>query len=302
MKKFVVFLIILLLLLGGAAAGFMIGWAQFKVPLGSVAVMRSKTHGIDPEPVKEGKFRWVWYKLIPTNVEISVFTLRPVERAFHLTGNLPSAEVYRSFASLETDFPYEISGGLSFTIRESALPSLLAGQGLRDQAGLEALEDRLAEEIIALIRGRLAAYMAEPAPEPAPADSPQEGPPPADPAPLPAGQPGPDAVLLETVFRTGAAAALEGEIAGRYGELDNIRLSFRSLVYPDFSLYRSVRGLYEDFLARQRRALTEPLAGMAGRRMETRIRLEELSQYGELLTKYPVLLQYLSLENGGGGN
>ncbi|MDR1908675.1 MAG: hypothetical protein LBQ35_02040 [Spirochaetaceae bacterium] len=294
MKKPAGFLILFLFLLGGAAALFLAGWAQLKVPLGSVAVMRSKTHGVDPEPLGEGRFRWVWYKLIPTNVEISVFTLDPVERTFHLTGNLPSAEIYRAFASLDTDFPYEISGALSFTIRESALPSLLAGEGLRDQAGLEALEERLAEEIIALIRGRLTAYAAAEA-ESAQTESAPEAPDPADTA-------GPDAALLETIFRTGSAAALEEELAGRYGELEDLRLSFRSLVYPDFSLYRSVRGLYEDFLALQRALLTAPLSEMAGRRMETRVRLEELSLYGELLTKYPVLLQYLSIENGGAVN
>jgi hypothetical protein len=36
-------------------------------------------------------------------------------------------------------------------------------------------------------------------------------------------------------------------------------------------------------------------------RLSSQLRFDELAKYGELLTKYPILLQYLSIENNQPG-
>ena len=74
MKKFLITFFILLILAG---VFFFLVWVQFSVPVGSYGVIASKTHGVDPQLVKSGEFRWVWYKLIPTNVKIAVFSPEP---------------------------------------------------------------------------------------------------------------------------------------------------------------------------------------------------------------------------------
>ncbi|MDR2178508.1 MAG: hypothetical protein LBP20_10790, partial [Treponema sp.] len=102
MKKFFCFLLIII----AAGTVFFLGWAQLTVPPGSYGVMRSKTHGVDPRLIREGEFRWVWYKLIPTNVGITIFTPRHVERSICLAGTLPLGDAYGSMVGLDTDFSY----------------------------------------------------------------------------------------------------------------------------------------------------------------------------------------------------
>jgi hypothetical protein len=54
--------------------------------------------------------------------------------------------------------------------------------------------------------------------------------------------------------------------------------------------------LYEEFLEKQREYVAEAMGRKAESRIENQIRFDELERYGELLSKYPPLLQYLELE------
>ena len=101
MKKFLVTLLILLILAGTV---FFLGWSQMSVPVGYYGVINSKTHGVNPELVRSGEFRWIWYKLIPTNVNIAVFRLDPVNFTMNFSSSLPSGDTYASFAGIEADF------------------------------------------------------------------------------------------------------------------------------------------------------------------------------------------------------
>jgi hypothetical protein len=259
MKK-IFWICLLLVIMGGAA--FFLGWAQLRVPPGSYGVMRSKTHGTDPRIIREGEFRWVWYKLIPTNVAILVFSPNVVNHPIELRGSLPSGDIYAGFAGLDADFSYEIAGTLSFNIRADALPDLAAREGLTDQAGLEALEQRLAGEIsLHLSRGY------------------GDG-------------------------ETGSGELLEGEIpewlgreiAAAYPAVENVVCAVRNIRYPDRALYGSLRSLYEAYIEGQHRALAAAAGVQAEQHIAAQIRFDELARYGELLTKYPILLQYLALE------
>jgi hypothetical protein len=260
MKKILAYFFILLIL-GGAV--FFFGWVQFRVPPGSYGVMRSKTHGIDGAVIREGEFRWEWYAVIPANVEIAVYSLKPVEQAIGISGSLPSGDVYASFAGLEADFSYEYSGSLSFMIRPDVLPALTADRGIANQEELEAYQRRLSDEIVSFSVRRLEEYAGE-------GDE-----------------------LLEA-----AGDKLEGDILGAYPDIENLFCTVRAARFPDFALYRAVRKTYEDYVVEQQRSLEPGIFASANRYADARLRLEELAKYGELLTRYPILLQYLSLEKG----
>jgi hypothetical protein len=258
-KKILAFFIILIIL-GGL--GFFFGWAQLKVPPGSYGVMRSKTHGIDPRLIREGEFRWVWFKLIPTNVEITLFRPSAQERSIRITGALPSGDVYGAISGVSPDFSYELSGSLSFNLKPEALPDLLAERGVLTQEDLRNFETKLAGEVAAFTEQRLEVYAA-------------------------------DEERIQALLGAGAADQIRGEILAAYPDIENLFCSFRPVRFPDFALYHSVRVFYEEYLDHQRRQLqTEALAG---RHLDFQLRLDELAKYGELLTQYPVLLQYLAL-------
>jgi hypothetical protein len=254
MKKF---FLVLFLLLVAAVAGFFFGWAQLSVPPGSYGILQSKTHGLDPNPVRDGEFRWIWYKLIPANVTITAYSLQNVERDIALSGKLPSGEVYGAFAGLDTDFSYTYSVRVSLSLREDSLLELVREKRISSQEDLRSYEASLADSIAAFIPGKLTSggYDSD----------------------------------IETILNSGLSTRLEEEIRNRFPYVDTLNLYFHSVRFPDMALYRSLQSIYGEFLRKQQEIGAE-------RRINTRVRLEELAQYGELLTKYPILLQYLSIE------
>ncbi|MCL2382107.1 MAG: hypothetical protein FWC64_11080 [Treponema sp.] len=266
MKKFLFFLLFLAIL-GGA--GFFFGWAHLTVPPGSYGVMRSKTHGLSPYVIREGEFRWYWYKLIPTNVTVSTFTVGPVIRPIASSGTLASGDIYAALAGLEADFSWEISGELSFSIRPEALPDLAARESLANDEDLRRAEERLAQRIESFAIQRLRAY----------ADR-------------------EDGQAMETIRLTGSLPELDGEIQSAFPEIQNLMCVIRVVRFPDYALYRSLRELHREYMILLSAALSPDLAGEAQARVNMNLRLDELARYGELLTRYPVLLNFLALERG----
>jgi hypothetical protein len=267
-KAFGVFIV--LIILGGVA--FFFGWAQLPVPPGSYGVLRSKTHGTDPAVIREGEFRWVWHKLIPTNVTILVFTPRQVGVPVSVEGTLPLAEIYAEKMGIAADFSYTIEADLSFSIKPDALPSLALTRGVTDQAALDEYEKSLGREIDFFARERLEAYASQG--ELADGPEPYSG------------------------LRT-ASERLEGEIENAFPDVENLSYVIRGAKMPDFALYATAKSLYGDYLRRQQELMGAEISGRAERSVEALFRFEELEKYGELLTKYPALLHYLELTGAG---
>ena len=266
MKKFLFFLLFLTVI-GGA--GFFLGWTQLTVPPGSYGVLRSKTHGLDPQVIREGEFRWLWYKLIPTNVTVSTYTLGPVTRSIRSSGSLTSGQVYAALAGVEADFSWEISGELSFSIRPEALPELTLRENLSTDEDLRGAEGRIAERIENFVLQRLRALAGDG-----------------------------DGEKLEALKFTGSLPELDAEIRGAFPEIHNLICTIRVIRFPDYALYRSLQALHREYLNLLNAALNPAIAAEAEARMGMNLRLEELARYGELLTRYPILLNFLALEKG----
>jgi hypothetical protein len=258
MKKVVGVLFVLIL----AGTAFFFGWAQLPVPPGSYGVLRSKTHGVDPVLIREGKVRWVWYKLIPTNAKTLVFTPKALTRQVTAAGSLPGT--YAAVAGIKADFSYEIGASLSFILKADALPSLVLTGELRDQESLEKYEEKLAREIEYFALERFSAYAAE--------DTFPEG-------------------MSKNTMNT----RLAEDISGAFPDIENLSCTIHQAKYPDLALYAMSRSLYETYLDSQRALLKPELAAQAERNIQSLFRFDELERYGELLTKYPVLLDYLAL-------
>ncbi|MDR2144770.1 MAG: hypothetical protein LBP29_10420 [Treponema sp.] len=257
----------ILILLGLAGAVFFLGWAQIDVPPGSYGVIRSKTHGTDPNVVQPGEFRWIWYKLIPGNTVVQVYTLPDLGAPIGIKGNLPSGEVYSAMAGLRTDFSYELNGSFSCSLRPEALPGLVGRRNMVSQEDLNAYAAQLSPEIESRIRQKLWTY-AE------------------------------DERFLDRIRTSGSAPELEQELEAAFPDTENLSIRLEIVKFPDFVLYKEARALYEDYAASQRRILNSGLNRAAEETISVKRRFDELSLYGELLTKYPILLNYLALEKG----
>jgi hypothetical protein len=269
MKKVLGLLIVLIIL---AAVAFFFGWAQLPLPPGSYGVLRSKTHGMDSAVIREGEFRWVWYKLIPANASTLIFTPNRVSVPVSVSGTLPLAETYAEKTGIAADFSYSIEADLSFSIKPGSLPSLALTRGITDQAALEDYEKSLAREIDFFARERLEAHAFHE--RLSGGQAPSEG--------------------LRAL-----AARLEKELGSAFPDAENLSYVIRSARMPDFALYDTARSLYGEYLNRQRELLGAELAARTEQSFNALLRLDELEKYGELLTKYPVLLQYLELIGAG---
>jgi hypothetical protein len=265
MKKFLAFFTIFIIL-GGLV--FFFGWAQLAVPPGSYGLIRSKTHGLDPRLIREGEFRWVWYKLIPTNVDISLYRLNRVEHSFTFRNSLPSGSVYAAFAGITADFSYNVSADLAFSLKPDTLPSLVVDYNIGSQEDLDRLEKTLAGEMEGFILRRL-------------------------------GLTEENSQSLEEILSTGSSPALEKAILEQFPGVENLSCRIKTASFPNFALYRQVREIFEDFLSREQEYLDNGLREKAEKQIDSRLRFDELERYGELLTKYPILVQYLALEKGG---
>jgi hypothetical protein len=255
MKKFLGTLLILVILAG---LGLFFGWAQQGVPPDAYGLIRSKTHGLDTRLVKPGEFRWVWYKLIPTNATTAVFRLSPVSHEFSARDTLPSGRIYAAFAGMEDDFSWEIRASFSFSLRPEALAPLVAGQNVGDQEELSRYEGAVAEDIELFILRRMGA--------------------------------------LEALLKDGESPELEREVQGQFPSIENFSLRVKSAQFPNYDLYRQAQGLYDQYIALQKDMMAGEMREKAKNRIEAYQRLDELEQYGALLTKYPILLDYLALE------
>jgi len=255
MKKFFTTLIFLVIL---AALGLFFGWAQLGVPPDAYGLIRSKTHGLDTQLVKAGEFRWIWYKLIPTNTQTVVFRLNPVTREFSARDTLPSGKTYAAFAGLEDDFSWELRAAFSFSLRPASLIPLVTDYNIGTQEELTYHENAIADQIETFILRRINT----------------------------------DEDLLEK----GNSPELEREIQGHFPLIAHFSLNIKSARFPDFTLYRQAQGLYNDYIALQKDFISGDLRERAKSRIESHQRFGDLEQYGVLLSKYPILLDYLALE------
>jgi len=262
MRKFFSTLFILLLL-GGA--GFFFGWAQLTVPPGSYGVISSKTHGVDPLVVKSGEFRWIWYKLIPTNVKVAVFNLEQEKYNLNYNSSLPAGDSYAAFAGLGADFSWELKGAISFSIDPDSLVDIVEKQKITSQDGLLDYMYDISQNIEVIILRTLASERT-------------------------------DSERIENILSGGKDELMEKEILENYPEIRDFSLTVQSAHFPDFILYRQVRQLYEEFLAKQREYITAAFGRKAESHIQSQLHFDELEKYGELLTKYPVLLEYMAIE------
>jgi hypothetical protein len=266
MKKFL-FVLFLLIVLGGTV--FFMGWAQLTVPPGSYGVMQTKTHGLETKVIRDGEFRWFWYKAIPTNASVSVFTISPVKRSIKTSGVLASGNVYAALAGINADFSWEISGEVSFSLKPECLPEFTAKENINDDEGLRKAEENLAAKVENLMLQRLKNY--------------------ADNA---------NGEEINAINFAASNPEISGEIESLIPEIENLNCTIQFVRVPDYALYQSLFSLYQEYLSRQNAVLSIGVANEAERRINLRTRMEELSQYGELLTKYPILIQYLNMEKG----
>jgi len=242
------------------------GWAQLGIPPDGYGVIRSKSHGLYPHLVQPGEFKWIWYKVIPTNTETTVLRLNLVTHEFSAENVLPSGKIYSTFAGIDGDFSWNIKAVISFSISPDAIIPLFEANTINSQEDLTRYEKDIAGKIEGLILQRIE----------------QEE----------------NAAHFEELLKDGENPWFEKEILNQFPVLHNFSFTVKSAKYPDFALYRQVKALFEDYITLQKDYISSNNQEKAKKRIDLMIRFDELELYGALLTKYPILLDYMKVENG----
>jgi len=264
MKKLLANLIILMLL---GALVFFFGWLPLRVPAGRHAVLVSKTNGVHPETLAPGGFFWTPAALLPTNIKLYHFSSQVLEQRVELSGVLPSAGVYQDFLVGKPDFSWDISLRLTALVKTGQLPHIVAVHGVQDDQMLAAfLQDELVRAAEDL-RGLLIATVS-------------------------------DAERMMDLFSGALSDHFVELISHKRPYLEVLEVAVISARIPDMQIYLAARELYGRYIASYQ-ALVEPaLAKASTIAAEDQVRMNSLRRYGEVLTEYPILVDYLAIEAG----
>jgi hypothetical protein len=257
-------LLLVIVILGGAGTVFFIGWVSYSVPPGFYGVYRSRTSGIENTPLENGRFVWKWERLIPYNAEIIRFQVLPVPGDFDFSGSLYRTAVYANLANVpESRFSWRLTGEYSFALKPAVLPALVS-QGVDSQKALDAWITEKNAEIKTSIERKVDAALS-------------------------------DATALDAFLN---GKGLERTLSAEFPELEGWTLRFKQVDKPDFALYGNAKSLYDEYTRQKMEFLTGKASTDAQSKLLDRLNYDTLEKTGALLTKYPILLDYLKLEQG----
>lgn len=267
MKKLLIAFFIVLVFAGTA---FYFGWTSFAVPLAHYGVLTTKTGGVSDKVVENGRFSWNWERLLPTNARLSTFSSQP--RSVHISnsGTLPSGDMYGTVAGGNADFSWKIEGTVSAAINPERLPALVSG-GIADQNGLDQwIDGRVASLAEASMKNVLSlAFSGE----------------------LSEIGSLPDPNTLADEIRKNLVELSNGDFISAETRIETLKL-------PDTDLYRLAKKTYLAYLDEKTREFTAAAALEAKSSVADQYELDRFEKWGALLTKYPVLIEFLAVTNG----
>jgi len=262
MKKFLIFLLIILLIGAGL---FTVGWVQLFISPGQHAVMVSKTGGTEPLIIKPGVITWKWQRLIPTNTKLILFNLRPVSVSLQTSGSLPSAELYTKMLEGSPDFTWQASVRLSVVVDPDTLPALVTSNKIHSEDELNTWIEQETRFAITTAVTDIILEIQDPA----------------DFGPVQL-----NSALFNLVQRFMPEA------------IQVTDLMIENWKYPDMELYNLARQTYRSYVTEKQRAVSTIISEQMGAASSDYFRLERFAQLGAILTKYPILIDYLEVSQG----
>lgn len=265
MSKLIIILIILLAI-GGVV--FYFGWVQIQLPENTYAVLFTKTGGWDEDVTEPGKFNWRWERLIPTNCTIHKFTLTTHTAEFTSSGTLPSGDIYSGIMEPSPDFGFSLDMTVSFGLKPESLPALVSDAQLSE----ESFETWYPETATA-IASKAGAFIRERSTDVNTASS---------------------LTAMADAFIRELTIYLENS----FPIVDLKAVFVDDIEVPDFDLYLTAKELFLEFSQSRKESFEEALPRITWTESRAEQHFNILEQYGELISRYPALLELFSLKEG----
>ena len=259
MKRFLAVLV-LLMILGGVV--FFFGWLQIRLDEDEYAVVFTKTRGWEDEVIVPGSFEWRVERLLPTNLTLHVFPVRPQLAQTTIRGSLAGATTYATLLDAAGAFSYAVTVSVTYSLEPSELPTLARADGLRAEE-LEGYYGQVAAEIQQVVSESV------------------------------------DGTLSGALSPSSASATISENIRGtlerRFNGLRIQSVGVTRLDLPDLELYAEAKSRYSDGLDARAEALKTAAFDLAPVQSQIEAGLARLERYGEILERYPILLEYFTL-------
>ena len=260
MKKFIFWLIFLIIIAG--VVGYF-GW--IRVPENTVALGFSTITGYDKVFMESGKLNWRWQKLIPKCYVLKFYQLDAQNAEIAVSQGLPSGELYASEMAGSPDFSFSVKYAATYKIKEDSLYSM-ATSGALGESGLDqfyaSVKDQIQNSAASLLGEEMSKAM--------------EG---------------------STFSQKALEEAVRGRISSQMADVDIISFETVEARFPDVELYKAAKAKYMENMEKKQEIAAQQEKETTDFNTKIDQRIELLKKYGELLTQYPILIEYFKTKN-----
>ncbi len=263
-RKAINFLIFLLILIAVAVAIFFIGWINPKLKANDYLVISSKTSGFEEKVYSNEDFIWMWKKLIPTNVTTYKYTISEQSTTIDVKGSLPSGKVYSLMLDGDPNMDFQIKINARYKLNKDELINM-AKKGVTEEE-IETLYKNFNEDFTDNTVNFIQKNSINK-----------------------------EFVSTIAIDFEKLAQSIEENSKKTNPEIVFTKMNIQNINMPDLALYFKARDLYLKSLEKTSVARLKKLQESAEETVVKESQLAGLKELGELLNKYPVLMDYLKV-------
>ncbi len=250
--------ILLFILIIFAGFVFWLGWEQLQLTENTYGVIFTKTSGWKENIIDTEGFNWSFEKVIPRNYTIHKFIINEKEFSYKVNNILPSAKLYADFNGiLSNNFEYSYNLNGSFKFNKTYLLTMIKAGNFNQETFPNWEENKIDE-----IQNSLKTFIE-------------------------------DKIISNEIITINGAS--RSYISDLYPHL-LIGDIFININKPDMVLYNLSRNRYIKNMEAQAKADEKYLVKALEQKNKESLRLELLRKYGEVFTKYPIMIEYLKVD------
>ena len=260
MKKFI-FWLFFLIIIAGAVLYF--GW--IRVPENNVALGFSTITGYDTAFMESGKLNWRWQKLVPKCYTLKMYQLETESTEISVSQSLPSGDLYASEMAGNPDFSFAVKYAAAYKIKEDSLYDM-ATSGVLGDGGLDQFYASVKDQIQNAAASLLGEEMAK-------------------------------AMAGNTFSQKALEESVKARIADQLADVEILSFETVEARFPDVELYKAAKAKYMENMAKKQEIAAQQEKETNDFNTKIDQRIELLKKYGELLTQYPILIEYFKTKN-----
>lgn len=252
--------ILTLIFLSILGFAFYLGLEQIELDENTYGIVFTKTTGWKDQLLEKKGFKWSIEKVIPTNYKIHKFKIEKIPISINTTETLPSGDLYADFAQIDkSNFKYNYSVNSFVKFKKEYLINYTQKGYFTEETFNNWIENKTN-----IIKESIISYINH------------------------------KIELGETLTIN---SNVSNYITSTFPDFsfDEIIINLKQ---SDFVLYNTVRSRYINYIETQKEAEKKYLKRSLEDQNELKLKLELIELYGEVFTKYPIMIEYIKADKG----